>query len=130
MGEAADLVRLAYKRINEGDIDEAVELFSPRATFRDVPEIPGSRLYQGKDGVGAWAEGVREVGPDLKFTIWELEERGDTILIENSADMTGNRSGAEVGWRFWTVWRVREGLIAYHHGDSSREDAVADFDSG
>ena len=29
--------------------------------------------------------------------------------------MTGSGSGMEVGWRFWAVWRVREGLIAYHH---------------
>ena len=31
-------------------------------------------------------------------------------------------------WRFWTVRRVREGLIAYHHGYSDREDALADFE--
>ena len=29
------------------------------------------------------------------------------------------------GWRFWTVWRVKEGKITYHHGYSVREDAGA-----
>jgi hypothetical protein len=33
-----------------------------------------------------------------------------------------------VEWRFWTVWRVRDGLITYHHGYSRREHAVEDFE--
>jgi hypothetical protein len=44
--------------------------------------------------------------------------------------MHGRASGAEVGWRFWTVWRCRDGLIHYHHGYSDREQAVKDFESG
>ena len=51
-------------------------------------------------------------------------------MVETSAEMQGRASGAEVGWRFWTVWRVRDGLITYHHGYSQREDAVADFGAG
>jgi ketosteroid isomerase-like protein len=128
MGEAADLVRLAVQRVNDGDIDGWVELCSPRIRFQDVPEIPDSRLYEGKDEVRRWAEGVREIGPDLAFTVWEMQERGDAVLAETSAEMTGGRSGAAVGWRFWTVWRIREGLIAYHHGYSNREAALADFE--
>jgi hypothetical protein len=52
------------------------------------------------------------------------------VLIETIAEMRGRASGAEVDWRFWTVWRVRNGLITYHHGFSRREDALADLDAG
>jgi ketosteroid isomerase-like protein len=128
VGEAADVVRRAVACVNEGDIDGWVELCSPRLRFQDVPEIPGSQLYEGRDGARRWAENVRDVSDDLRFTLWELEERGDAVLAETSAEMTGSRSGAEVGWRFWTVWRVREGMIAYHHGYSSREEARTDFE--
>ena len=129
MGEALDLVRLAVRQVNEGDIDGFVELCSPKIRLQDVPEIPGSRLYEGPDEARQWAEGVREVGADLRLTLWEVRERENAVLAETSADMTGSRSGAEVGWRFWTVWRIREGLIAYHHGYSRREEALADFES-
>ena len=129
MGLATDLVRLAILRVNEGDIDGLVELFSPRVRFQDVPEVPGSRLYEGRDGIRQWADGVLDVSDDLRFTIWELEERGNAVLAETSAEMTGSQSGAAVGWRFWTVWRIREGLIAYHHGYSERDAALADFES-
>ena len=76
------------------------------------------------------ATGVREVGPELQFQIWEMEENGTAVMIETSAEMTGSRSGAEVAWKFWTVWRVVDGLITFHHGYSQRSDALADLDAG
>ena len=128
MGEAADVLRLAFERINAGDVDGFIELCSKRIRFQDVPEIPGSRLYEGPDEVRQWAEGVREVSEDLKFSAWETIERGDTVMIDTEVDMTGSHSGAEVGWRFWTVWRVKDGHITYHHGYSEREAAIADLE--
>ena len=49
------------------------------------------------------------------------------MIVETSAEMQGKVSGAEVAWRFWTVWRVRDGLITYHHGYSRQADAVEDL---
>jgi ketosteroid isomerase-like protein len=100
--------------------DESVE-------FHDVPEIPGSTTYRGRDGIRTWLRTVHEVSDDLQLQIWEVEERGDAVMVETSAEMQGRASGAEVDWRFWTVWRVRDGLITYHHGYSERKDAVADL---
>lgn len=128
MGEAADVVRLATERLNEGDVEGFVELCSKRIRWHDVPEIPGSRVYEGPEEVREWAEGVREVSVDLRFSYDELTERGDSVMAETSADMTGSRSGAEVGWRFWTVWRVSDGHVTYHHGYSEREAALADLE--
>jgi ketosteroid isomerase-like protein len=71
---------------------------------------------------------VHEVSGDIDFQIGEIEEHGDTVIVETSAEMQGRASGAEVAWRFWTVWRVRDGLITYHQGYSQREDAVADLE--
>ena len=128
MGEAADLVRLAIERVNDRDVDGLIELVSPRIRFQDVPEIPGSRLYEGRDGIRQWAEMVLDMSEDLRFMLWEVEERDDAVLAETSVEMTGAASGAEVGWRFWAVWRIREGMLAYHHGYSEREGALADFE--
>jgi ketosteroid isomerase-like protein len=128
MGEAADLVRLAIERVNARDVDGLVDLFSPRIRFQDVPEIPGSKLYEGRDGIREWAEMVLDMSEDLRFTLWEVSEREGAVLAETGVQMTGAASGAEVGWRFWAVWRIREGLIANHHGYSEREAALADFE--
>ena len=128
MGEAADVVRRGIARFNEGDDDGVVELCDTEVVFTDVPEIPGSRTYRGHEGLREWLANVREISDDLRFQLWESEERGDAVAIETSAEMHGRASGAEVGWRFWTVWRVRDGLIYYHHGWSERGDALADLE--
>ena len=93
-----------------------------------MPEIPGSGIYSGRDGIRDWLQTVR--ADDQQLQIWGLAERQDAVLVETSAEMSGRASGAEVDWRFWTVWRVRDGLITYHHGYSQREEAVADLESG
>lgn len=95
-----------------------------------MPEIPGSGIYRGRDGIRDWLQTVREISDDLQLQIWDLAERQEAVLVETSAEMSGRASGAEVDWRFWTVWRVRDGLITYHHGYSRREEAVADLESG
>ena len=128
MGEAADVVRRAFELANANDPDGLAAISHPEIEFHDVPEIPGSTTYRGQDGVRQWLRSVHEVSEDLQLQMWELEESGDAVLVETSAELSGRASGAEVGWRFWTVWRVRDGLITYHHGYSSREAAVADFE--
>jgi len=127
MGEPADLVRAAFERANANDADGLAAICEESVEFHDVPEIPGSTTYRGHDGIKDWLGSVHDVSEDIEFQIWEMEEHGDAVLVETSAEMRGRASGADVGWRFWTVWRTRDGLITYHHGYSQREDAVADL---
>jgi ketosteroid isomerase-like protein len=127
LGEALDLVRAAFERANANDPDGLAALCDESVEFHDVPEIPGSTTYRGHAGIRDWLGSVHDVSDDIEFQIWELEEHGDAVLVETSAEMRGRASGADVGWRFWTVWRVRDGLITYHHGYSQREDALADL---
>ena len=127
MGEAADLVRTAFERANANDPRGLAAICAESVEFHDVPEIPGSTTYRGHAGIRDWLGSVHDVSEDIEFQIWEMEEHGDAVLVETSAEMRGRASGADVGWRFWTVWRVRDGLITYHHGYSQREDAVAEL---
>jgi ketosteroid isomerase-like protein len=129
VGEAADVVRAAFERANANDPDGLVELCDQTIEFHDVPEIPGSTTYRGPEGVRDWLRTVHEISDDLRLDPREVEENGDAVMVETSAEMHGRSSGAGVGWRFWTVWRVRDGLITYHHGYSRRDDAMADFRS-
>jgi ketosteroid isomerase-like protein len=130
VGEPADVVRIVFDRANANDPDGVVAVCHPEVEFTDVPEIPGSTTYRGHDGMREWLRNVHEISGELRLLIWGMAERGGSVLVETSAEMEGRASGAEVGWRFWTVWRVREGKIYYHHGYSEREDAVADFEAG
>lgn len=130
MGEAAEVVRRAFELLAADDLAGLDQVLDPSVKFQDPPEIPGSRLYEGPDGVRDWVQSIREASDDMSFRIVGIEERGNTALVETAAEMHGRASGAAVDWSFWTVWRVRDGLITHQHGYARREDAVADFESG
>ena len=127
MGQAADVVRAAFERANANDPDGLAALCDESVEFHDVPEIPGSTTYRGRAGIRDWLRSVHEVSEDLELRISGMEERGAAVVVETGAAMQGRASGAEVAWTFWTVWRVRDGLITYHHGYTRREDAIADL---
>jgi ketosteroid isomerase-like protein len=129
MGEAVDVVRQFHDRFNDRDLEGVIGLCSRRIVWREVKEIPGAGVYQGPEEMRDWYEKTAEVSDDLTLQVWEMEERGDAALAETSAEMTGRGSEVAMGWRFWAVWRVREGLVTYHHAYSEREDALADLES-
>jgi ketosteroid isomerase-like protein len=128
MGENAEIVRRAYDLFNQGDVDGFLALMDPAVEFHDVPEIPDSGVYSGHDGIRRWYAKLQDVSEDLRFSIWEMEERGASVLADTGADMHGASSGVEIGWRFWTLWRVHDGLITYHHGYSEAAEARAAFE--
>jgi ketosteroid isomerase-like protein len=129
MGEAAEVVRRGFELLAANDLDALVELCDPSIEFHDPPEIPGSKLYRGPEGVKDWVRSAREASEDISFRIAGIEEEGEAVLVDTAVEMHGRASGAEVDWSFWTVWRVRDGLITYQHGYGQREDALADFSS-
>jgi ketosteroid isomerase-like protein len=128
VGESADVVKRIHERFNERDEEGFVGLCSKRIVWREIPEVPGSGTYQGPDEVRDWYRKTADVSDDLTLAIWELEEKEDAVLTETSAEMTGRGSDVPLGWRFWCVWRVKEGLITSHQGFSVREEAVADLE--
>lgn len=129
MGETADVIRLAFDRLNARDARGFAELCSPRIELHDIPEIPGAHTHRGPDEAEAWARDLFDVADEVKWSNWEMRERGGAALIDTSVDIRG-RSGMDLGWRAWTVWRVREGLLAYYAGYSERSQAETDFEQG
>jgi ketosteroid isomerase-like protein len=130
MGEAADVVRRGFELVNGNDADALAAICDPSIEFHDVPEVPGSTVYTGRDGIRDWFRSIHEASDDIAFRILQMEEKGNVVLAEATVEMHGRASGAGVDWSFWTVWRVRDGLITYHHGYSQRGDAAADFEKG
>jgi len=92
VGEAADLVRAAFERANANDPGGLVELCDQTIEFDDVPEIPGSTTYRGPEGVRDWLRTVHEISDDLRLDPRGVEENGDAVMVETSADMHGKRA--------------------------------------
>jgi hypothetical protein len=127
VGETGDVIRLAFERLNARDLDGFAAICSPRIEWREVPEIPGASVYTGPDEVVERMDDLLGVSRAIKFVNWDMLERGQTALVDMSVEMESSR-GLDMGWRAWTVWQVRENLLAYHAGYSERSQAEADFD--
>ncbi len=127
MGDTAEVLRLVFERLNAKDADGFAALCSPRIELHDVPEIPGARTHRGPDEAREWAQDLFDVSNQVTWANWEMQERGESALIDTSVDIRGS-SGMDLGWRAWTVWRVRERMLAYYAGYSERAAALADFE--
>ncbi len=124
MAQAAEIVRLGFERLNAGDLEGFLELAHPEIELHDVPEIPGSTVYRGHEGIRRWWATVTEPMEELQFEFGEVTEGGDRIAVVTHAVGQGRGSGAEVDWTFTTVWGFRDGLISYHQGYSDHGDAL------
>jgi ketosteroid isomerase-like protein len=130
MGEAADVVRSVFERFNAGDLDGMTELLAADVEFYELPMVPGSGTYRGRDDVRRWAETVVDPFETLRFEFEDAEERGEWIAVRTFIDGRGRGSGAEVQMRMSTVWRVRGGEILYHRGYQEHADALRAIEEG
>jgi ketosteroid isomerase-like protein len=128
MGKHGDVVRLCYRRLNAGDIHGWLQTLSPRIEWHDLKEIPGSRTYRGRDEARELGQNLTELSQTLRFTINELRERDDGSVLADVYVDVASEGAAEFGWRAWTVWRIKEEMVRYHHSYSEREAALADFE--
>jgi uncharacterized protein len=124
MAQAAEIVRLGFERLNANDLEGFLELADPEIELHDVPEIPGSTVYRGHEGIRRWWATVTEPMEELRFELGEVTEGDERIAVVTRAAGRGRGSGAEVDWTFTTVWGVRDGLITYHHGYRDHTDAL------
>jgi ketosteroid isomerase-like protein len=96
VGEAAEIVRLSFERLNADDLEGFLELAHPEIELHDVPEIPGSTVYRGHEGIRRWWATVTESMDGLRFEFGEVTEGGERIAVVTQAIGRGRGSRAEV----------------------------------
>jgi ketosteroid isomerase-like protein len=128
MGQPTDVVLEAIERFNAGRPEGFVELHADDAEMHDVPEIPGSTVYRGREGIEQWSRNVNELFEEITFHLSDPTERGELVALVTHARGKGRESGIELDWTFTTVWGVRDGRIYYHHGYSDHADALNALD--
>jgi uncharacterized protein (TIGR02246 family) len=81
----ADVIRSFAERLNRGDVDGALELYEPEATF--VPE-PGTTVA-GREGIREALERFAALKPRLTGEIQGVREGGDVALVLNRWRLEG-----------------------------------------
>jgi ketosteroid isomerase-like protein len=104
--ENVETVRLAYERVNRGDIDGFLQECAADIEFRDLPDLPGSGLFIGRDAVRAWYEQLTDAFEGLRFEGKTFIEAGEHVVVESRATGRGKGSGADVELSFSMVWTL------------------------
>ena len=70
--ENVEMVRLAYERLNSGDVDGFLQLCAMDFEFGDLPALPGAGVRIGHDANRAWLVEMREASKTcvLSRTRW------------------------------------------------------------
>ena len=94
--------------------------------------IGGLRDEVGFKGLDGWVRFWRawfEPWADYEWTISNVEQVGDRVIIDGSNVAHGRGSGAPVRWDNTQVWTVRSGKVVHLVGYETRGEAMAALDS-
>jgi steroid delta-isomerase-like uncharacterized protein len=127
MGHLSDVVKNGYEAANRGDLDALMDMLTADIELWDVGQPP----VHGKAEVRAALNRILVAFPDLKITIRNLIESGDSVVAEYTFsgtnlgpvhDPAGNEipaTGKRVTAENCSVTRLRDGKLASYraYGD-------------
>lgn len=82
MGENAETIRNGIEMMNQGKVQEVMDLYADDASVEAFGSVFGGN-YQGKAAVGEFFQKVFQVYPQgMKLDIENLAQEGDTVFVE------------------------------------------------
>jgi ketosteroid isomerase-like protein len=122
--ENVEIVRRVVGRLNQGDIDGAIELFAPEAEMDWSRRLLDPVVVRGHEGVRQVVDQIFEIFSEARVEEEELIDRGEVIILVGEARFQGRSSEAPVKARATTVWTVRDGKIVRFELFQTKEDAL------
>jgi ketosteroid isomerase-like protein len=109
--ENVEIVRRGVDAFSRADWEESVELMAPEVEWHDAPDLPGARLYRGREGVLARWRDMAEALDDFTVEIEQLFDAGDQVVVFLISRGRGHISGIEVSRKLAQVCTVRDGQV-------------------
>jgi ketosteroid isomerase-like protein len=121
-----ELVRASYDAFERGDLDFLIAHADPEIEIAEPPELPGSRVYRGHDGlieaIQNWVGEWDEFHVEVERLIDAGHERVITLVRHHGR---GKSSGAPVESRWVYVHTGRAGRIIRWEMFGTLDDAFA-----
>jgi ketosteroid isomerase-like protein len=105
--------------------EESVELMAPEVEWHDAPDLPGARVYQGREGVLARWKDMAEALDDFTVEVEQFFDAGDEVVVFLTSRGRGRISGIEVSRQLAQVATVRDGQVIKIVGYDDRAQALA-----
>jgi ketosteroid isomerase-like protein len=122
--ENVEVVRQALDASGHGDWDGFAEAVDPAIEWTPARGDPDYQVYRGIEAVRAWGESWSEAFPDMRWEAEEIQDAGgDRVIATVRLSGRGGASGAQVEYRYGTVFTVGGGKIVSVHEYASRRKA-------
>lgn len=117
-----------FEAFNRRDADEIVELCDEEMEFFAVTaeEVGRNTPYAGKEGLSAYLEDVATVWEDLLVTPKQVEQRGDSLLVQGRVYLRSRALGIRDMPTAW-IWDLRDGRFIRGRVFVDPEEAVRLF---
>ena len=122
--ENVEIVRRGVDAFSRAAWEESVELMSPEVEWHDSPDLPGARVYRGREGVLAQWRGMAEALDDFTVEIEQFFDGGDQVVMFLTSRGRGRVSGIEVSRKIAQVCTVQDGQVVKIVGYDNREQAL------
>ena len=124
MGRSRELVERLAERLNAGDLEGWVVLYSEDLEFVASDSWPETSTIRGRDGLREfWAE-FSGVWDEVQIQIDRLHEGEDAVVAESRWVTRGRASGVEGTLEFVLGLWMRDGLIVRGQFFDELDDAL------
>ena len=121
--EKLELLRPVLAEWAEGNFWGSAELMAPDITFRAA--MPADIVAQGREETARQVLALLAHFDDYRIEAEELEDLGEeSILAAGRQRGRGKRSGAEVDYPIFIVWKFRENEVIGIYLEGTREAAL------
>jgi uncharacterized protein len=126
--ENVEIVRRVYDAAARRDTATVLDLYHPEVEW-DVSRSPMARLvgegrYQGHEGLRRFFRAYHEAWENMEYEYEELIDAGEHVISVTHDRGRGRTSGAEVEFKQYAVWTIREGKIVQAVWCGTRAEAL------
>jgi ketosteroid isomerase-like protein len=111
--ENMDALRRSNQAFNNGDLDQALELWHPEALYYELPGTPldTAEVLQGRDEIRASLTAYVAEFPDFRSETDELVDAGDKVVCVQRWSGSGRGSGLSVELEEVIVLKFENGKV-------------------
>jgi ketosteroid isomerase-like protein len=111
--ENVDALRRSNQAFNNGDLDQAPELWHPEAVYHELPGTPldTAEVRKGLDEIRASLKAYVAEFPDFRSEIDELVDAGDKVVCVQRWSGSGRGSGLSVELEEVIVFTFENGKV-------------------
>jgi ketosteroid isomerase-like protein len=124
--ENVELLRLANRLINAGDVGGAIELFHPDVEWRDLQHAPDTpEVVHGRAAIGALWTAWTEAFDDLRAEIAAYTDADPWVVCDTRWYGRGKGSSLAIDVRSADAYEVKDGkVVRIVVGYANRDDAL------